>query len=153
MPLIKTITAAFALCLLAAPLAAQTGGGAGEATDQTPGVLGSIQGEEPKFDPSTIETVRGEVTAVSSFQAQVGLMQSVRMQVRTEEETLPVILAPSSYLETQNTKIHKGDQVEITGSRVSDNNAPLLIATQVKKGNQILRLRHSNGKPMWTSGE
>ena len=132
---------------------AQTGQAQESASGNTQnggGILDALEGKTPSFDPATVKTITGEVTDVSGLQSQVGLAP-VQIKVRTEKETLPVILGPSDYLDTQNTKIQKGDQVEVTGSRVTQNNHPTLIATQVKKGDQTLKLRQNDGTPLWSS--
>jgi hypothetical protein len=39
--------------------------------------------------------------------------------------------------------------VEVTGSRVTFRNKSAIIAAEVKKGDEVLRLRDSNGIPVW----
>ena len=42
-----------------------------------------------------------------------------------------------------------GDRVDIRGSRVSVEGKPTLIAAEVRKGNETLRLRDDQGLPLW----
>lgn len=42
-----------------------------------------------------------------------------------------------------------GDKVEVTGSRITFQDKPAIIAAEVKKGDEILKLRDGNGFPAW----
>jgi hypothetical protein len=48
------------------------------------------------------------------------------------------------------TKIQKGDTIEVKGSRVTITGKPAIIAAEVKKGDNVLVLRDNNGIPAWT---
>ena len=68
-----------------------------------------------------------------------------------KKEVLPVYLGPAFYIvgseQTKDFKI--GDQVTVTGSQVTVHDEPLIIATTVKRGNEVLRLRDKDGNPEW----
>jgi len=99
------------------------------------------------YDPKTVETIQGEVTQVQEMQ---GMAAGVHLQVKTAKETLMVILGPASYLEQQKVKIAEGDKVEIKGSRVQHPQMAMLIAGELKKGDQVIKLRDDQGKPLWS---
>jgi hypothetical protein len=40
--------------------------------------------------------------------------------------------------------------VEVKGSRVTFEGKPAIIAAEVKKGDEVLKLRDENGFPMWS---
>jgi len=61
-----------------------------------------------------------------------------------------VILGPQWYLENQDVKIEPKDKVEIKGSRVTIQGKPALVAAEVKKGEETLRLRDESGVPVWS---
>jgi len=42
-----------------------------------------------------------------------------------------------------------GDKVEVTGSRITYEGQPTIIAGEVKKGEQVLKLRDAAGVPAW----
>jgi hypothetical protein len=46
-------------------------------------------------------------------------------------------------------KIEPGDRVEITGSRVTVEGKPTIIAAEVRKGDEVLQLRDAAGVPVW----
>ena len=41
------------------------------------------------------------------------------------------------------------DRVSIKGSRVTFDGKPAIIAADVKKGDNVLKLRDANGRPVW----
>ena len=54
-----------------------------------------------------------------------------------------------SYIDKQTPKIETNDTITVTGSRVTVDEKPAIIAAQVKKGNEVLNLRDENGIPVW----
>ena len=46
--------------------------------------------------------------------------------------------------------VQTNDLIIVTGSRVTVDGKPAIIAAQIKKGDDILKLRDQNGIPMWS---
>ena len=101
------------------------------------------------YDPKTVETVQGKVLSVEKTQ-QRG--HGVHLMLQTDKETIAVHLGPSWYIDKQTPKIETNDTITVTGSRVTVDGKPAIIAAQVKKGNEILKLRDENGIPVWRRG-
>lgn len=101
------------------------------------------------FDPKTVETVKGEVEKVERVTPMHGMSAGIHLLLKTEKETLSVHLGPEWYINNQEVKIEPKDKVEVKGSRVTINGKPALIAEEVVKGDQVLKLRDDNGVPMW----
>jgi hypothetical protein len=101
------------------------------------------------YDPKTVETVSGEVVSVSSMTPNKGMGAGVHMTLNTGKETISVHLGPSWYLENQDVKIEAKDKVEVKGSKITFNGKPAIIATEVKKGDEVLKLRDDAGFPVW----
>ena len=103
------------------------------------------------WDASSVTTVAGEVTAVEKYTpGRGGSSYGLRLTVKTDKETLPVILGPAWYIEQQHVAVAPKDQVEIKGSRISIQGQPTIIAAEVKKGDQVLKLRDDQGLPVWS---
>jgi hypothetical protein len=103
------------------------------------------------FNPATLETLKGEVTNVGHFTpAGRGMGQGVHLILKTATETIDVHLGPSWYLEQQNFGVAAGEKLVITGSRITYQGKPAIIASEVKKGNQVLILRNAQGVPAWS---
>ena len=101
------------------------------------------------FNPSTVETVSGTVAAVEQTTPMKGMHHGIHIMLKKEKETVEVHLGPSWYIERLDTKIEKGDKVEVKGSKVTMAGKKVIIAQEVKKGDNTLILRDSAGIPAW----
>ncbi|MBU5635225.1 DNA-binding protein [Geomonas sp. Red69] len=101
------------------------------------------------YDPAKVETVSGEVAKVELMSARKGPGNGVHLLLRTGQETIPVHLGPAWFLERLDTRIEKGDRVEVKGARVTFDGKPAIIAAEVKKGDAVLQLRDQAGVPVW----
>jgi hypothetical protein len=102
------------------------------------------------YNPQTVETVSGEVVKVEQVTPMKGMHYGVHAVLKTAGETLSVHLGPGWYIENQEVKIAAGDKLEAKGSRVSIDGKPVLIAAEVKKGDELLVLRDAAGVPVWS---
>lgn len=102
------------------------------------------------YDPNTVETFAGEVISISRITPNRGMAAGVHMNVKTDKETISVHLGPSWYLENQDVKIEPKDKVEVKGSRITFGGKPAIIAAEVKKGDEVLKLRDDSGFPVWS---
>ena len=100
------------------------------------------------YDSKTVETVRGEVVSVAKI-ADRGKGYGVSLILKTNRETIRVYLGPGWFLEQQGLLFAPKDQVEITGSQITLQGKRTLIAAQVQKGGQSLKLRDPAGIPAW----
>ena len=101
------------------------------------------------YDPKAVETLSGEVIKVDKITPMKGMHYGVHVQLKTEKETLSVQLGPGWYIERLDTKIEKGDKIEVKGARVTFAGKPAIIAAEIKKGDSVLVLRDSSGIPVW----
>jgi hypothetical protein len=101
------------------------------------------------YNPATVETITGTVESVDKVTPMKGMYYGIHLMVKTDKETIPVDLGPGWYIERLDTKIEKGDKVEVKGSRVTISGKPAIIAAEVKKGDSTLVLRDSAGVPAW----
>ncbi|HEU4341360.1 MAG TPA: DNA-binding protein [Candidatus Binatia bacterium] len=138
--------AAFALLFSAAESFAQKGPGA---MWRGSGGWGPGASYSKMYDPKKVETISGEVTGVSTITPGKGMSAGIHMNVKTDKETISVHLGPSWYLENQDVKIEAKDKVEVKGSRITFDGKPAIIAAEVKKGDEVLKLRDDGGFPVW----
>ena len=101
------------------------------------------------YDPKTVETISGEVVNVSPVVPNKGMANGVLMTVTTGKETISVHLGPNWFIENQDVKLEPGDRVEVKGARITFFNQPAIIASEVKKGKDVLKLRDDEGYPVW----
>jgi hypothetical protein len=102
------------------------------------------------YDTKAVATITGEVISVDKITPMKGMSYGVHLTVKMDKETISVHLGPAWYIENQDVKIQPGDKVEVTGSRITFQGKPAIIAAQVKKGDEVLKLRDENGFPVWS---
>jgi hypothetical protein len=113
---------------------------------------GGGTGYDRMYDPKTVATVSGEVVSMDKVTDR-GMDSGVSLTLKTGKETIPVYLGPGWFLAQQAFSLAPQDQVEITGSQITFQGKPTLIAAQVKKGNQSLKLRDPAGIPAWAGAD
>ena len=101
------------------------------------------------YDAKTVDKVTGEVAKVDTITPMRGMSGGVHVALKSEQGEVSVHLGPQWYLENQDVKIEPGDRVEITGSRVTVQGKPAIIAAEVRKGDEVLQLRDAAGVPVW----
>ncbi|MDV7138364.1 hypothetical protein R3X28_05730 [Maribacter sp. TH_r10] len=102
------------------------------------------------YNPKTVETIVGTVTAIERRVQDTKMSQGLFLTVKTETETISVHLGPTWYMDNQDIQFQKGDEIRITGSRITFENAPAIIVKEVEKNDNILKLRDNNGFPIWS---
>lgn len=102
------------------------------------------------YTPATVETIVGEVISVDKFTPVHGMSTGVHLMVKTDKETISVHLGPAWFIEKQSFKIEPKDKVEVTGSRITFDGKPAIIAAEVIKDGQVMKLREGNGVPVWS---
>ncbi len=101
------------------------------------------------YNNSTVETITGRVVSVDEVTPVSTSTRGVRLMVTTPQEELSVMLGPSWFVANQDARIEPGETVQVTGSRVVIEGRPMIIAREVTKGDMVMRLRESDGRPLW----
>lgn len=104
------------------------------------------------YDPKTVETIDGKVLSVEKTTPTKNRGYGVHLMLQTDKEAIAVHLGPARYIDKQASRIESNDTITVTGSRVSVNGKPAIIAAQVTKGSEVLKLRDENGVPVWSRG-
>jgi hypothetical protein len=142
------------VCLaMACPALAQTGPGGMDPGGGGRG-MGMGGGMGPRlYNPQTVTTVTGQVEKLEDLPSMGGGggrgMQYRGVTLNTDQGSLMVHLGPGWYLDEKKFPIKVGDTVEVTGSKVTLNNQPALIAREVKVNGTTLKLRDDQGLPVW----
>jgi len=69
--------------------------------------------------------------------------------LKTEMGRVVILLGPTGYFIKHNFQIKAGDTLKVTGTRVLEEHVPVIQAREVKNQQQQLKLRDSNGQPLW----
>jgi hypothetical protein len=74
----------------------------------------------------------------------------IHLVLMTARGEIPVHLGPSWFVDRQTVRLAVRDRIEVTGSRVIYDGKPALIAAEVRRGREILRLRTAAGIALWS---
>ena len=144
---IASLVAFSFVALVAMTLSAQQGFG-------RMGARGGMKSEgQQKYDPSQVEIVSEEVTAVKEVETRNGKMSGVGLGVNTGSQNLLVYLGPHIYVDLQNVRIVPGDKVEVKGVKTALNGQIMFLAGEVDKGGEVLKLRDDEGAPLWAGNK
>lgn len=104
----------------------------------------------PKYDPSTETVFKGTVVEVRDRQCPVsGGMGSHVVLSLQDGSTIEVHLASTKFVKSYDLVFNKGDQLEVTGSKVKFEGVDTIFAREVKRGDDTFVFRDKNGKPVW----
>jgi hypothetical protein len=106
-------------------------------------------GQYRMYDPSKAETVSGEVVAVKEFTSRNGIRKGIGLELNTGSQAILAHLGPQFYIDQQSVKIAVGDKVDITGVKAVIRGQDVFLAGEVRKGDQVLKLRDEKGVPLW----
>jgi hypothetical protein len=101
------------------------------------------------YDLKTVETIGGKVLSIEKTTPAKRRGYWVDVMLQTENGTILVQLGPLWYIREQTPRIEANDTITVTGSRVILDGRPAIIAADVTKGNELLKLRDGNGMPVW----
>ena len=102
------------------------------------------------YNPRTVVTVSGEVTAVERIASPRGRAATGdHVVLKTTNGSRTVHMGPTWYMDRQTMKIAPKDQIAVTGSQITLGGKSVIIAREVKKDGQTLRLRDESGMPLW----
>jgi hypothetical protein len=113
------------------------------------GGWGRGSGYNRTYDPKTVETISGEVVSVEKITPSHGMSYGVHLIVKTDAETISAHLGPGWFIERQDITFEPKDNIVVTGSRITYQGKPAIIAAEVKKKDELLKLRDEYGIPYW----
>ena len=113
----------------------------------TPQAGGAGQ-DEPRYDTSSVGSVTGTVTEVSTHLGQRGTART-RVLLKTKDGAVLVHVGPTSFLKDKAFELAKGDTVTVIGSKVKGDAGDMVIVKQITRGNETLMMRDENGRRLW----
>lgn len=106
------------------------------------------------YNPNTVTTVKGGVLSLGTVpphSQDAGTMRSAVL--KTEPDDITVFLAPDWYLAEQKISLKAGDQLEVTGSKITLGGKLTILAGELKVGDKSAILRNNKGFPVWLKGQ
>jgi hypothetical protein len=106
------------------------------------------QSSLPKYDLATEAKMKGTVQELK-LPEKGNEKEGAHLTLKTSDATIEVYLCPKSFLDDMGSTLAKGDEVNLTGSKVKQDGADLILARELVKGTDTLVLRDDKGKPVW----
>ena len=104
----------------------------------------------PKYDPTKEAKFSGIVEEVRDRACPVsGAVGSHIVLKLKDGSTIEVHLATTKFVKAYDLVFVKGDQVEVTGTKVLFEGVPTIFAREVRRGDDTFEFRDREGKPIW----
>lgn len=103
----------------------------------------------PAYDKSQEVQLQGAVEDIKDPVGPAARSPQQQIVLQTAAGSVLVQLAPSSFLKSQDFVCTKGDVLEVVGARVLVQNQEIVLAREVRMGEQVVTLRDADGHPEW----
>jgi hypothetical protein len=106
------------------------------------------------YDPETETTVTVVVEKVKEHACEHCWKGATGMHLMAKagEDQYEILIGPAEFLKEKGFAIVEGDELEITGSRLKDEEG-VILARAVRKADEELTLRDESGVPAWSRGK
>lgn len=102
----------------------------------------------PKYNAQTETKTKGVVDEVKVLE--LGTRKDfVELVVKNGDDKLPIYLCPKPFEDEMGITFAKGDEIAVTGSKVKQDEAEIILAREVIKGTDTLMLRDDKGNAVW----
>ena len=107
-----------------------------------------------KYDVSKLTTSEGTVQSLGTFHIEANSAPGLLIELKTEKgDVMMVHAGPSAFAQSKSFTLATGDKISVTGTQVEFDSKTILMAGEVKRGNDTLTLRDSSGKVQWDVNE
>ncbi len=115
------------------------------------GGMGRGTGGESRqsYDPYQTTVISGDVLTLKDIETKSGNMSGAGLELSSDGNIVLVFLGPHIYVDLQNFRINVGDHVSITGVMALVEGQSIFIACEIRKGDEVLKLRNDKGVPLW----
>ena len=102
------------------------------------------------YNPATETTVTGTVDTVKNLPSSGRGGGGLHLILTVAAGPIEVHVGPASFVSSKNVTFAKGDALTVVGSKVTMEGQEVVIAREIKKGDQVLTLRDAKGFPLWS---
>jgi len=104
----------------------------------------------PKYDVASEVTSKGTIVDVSDRECPVSGGMGFHFNLKQADgQMIEVHVAASKYIKDNDMRLSKGDQIEVTGSKVKFEGVDTVFAREATRGNDTFVFRDKSGKPVW----
>jgi hypothetical protein len=101
------------------------------------------------YDISTVETITGKIAKIDTAQSGYGRFPGIILNLKGDKQEINIFAAPVWYLEQEKLQFETGESITVTGSRITFQNKPLIIAKDFDYNKKKSVIRNDNGFPVW----
>jgi len=105
------------------------------------------------FNAGVMVRIEGTVESVDSFYPSTEATEGIRVQLSPADGNMTVDVGPKAYAVNKGFALKEGDRIRIIGSKTKVGEVETIMATEVRKGDQVLVLRDASGSPAWQAQE
>ena len=109
-----------------------------------------MRGGGGNYNPATETTLTGTVDEVTNLPSPGKGGGGLHVMLNTGASAIAVHVGPASFVSSKHFTFAKGDTVTVVGSKVTMEGQEVVIAREIKKGEQVLTLRDVKGFPLWS---
>jgi DNA/RNA endonuclease YhcR with UshA esterase domain len=115
------------------------------------GAIAYAQGRSGgNYNSATETTVTGTVESVKNLPSPGRGGGGLHLMLAVPTGPIEVHVGPASFVSSKNVTFTKGDALTVVGSKVTIDSQEVVIAREIKKGDQVLTLRDAKGFPLWS---
>jgi hypothetical protein len=107
-----------------------------------------VRTNPPKYDAQTETKIKGTIADVK-LPPKGSEKEIAYLLLNDGSSSLDIYLCPKSFLDDMGIIFEKGDEIALTGSKIKQGEADLVLAREVVKGHDTIVLRDDKGNPVW----
>lgn len=105
-----------------------------------------------RFQPNMVTSFGGTVERVTTFVPATGAGEGIQVWMVGDNGLQYIVqLGPTAFMDAQGLTLNPGDRIQVKGSAARINADTIIMASQVQRGTQTVRLRDEVGRPLWLS--
>ena len=102
----------------------------------------------PKYDKQTELKTKGTVEEINVLT--LGTRKDyTELILKSGDDKLHIYVCPKPFQDEMGISFAKGDEISVTGSKVKQETADVILAREMVKGTDTLMFRDDKGKPVW----
>jgi len=70
--------------------------------------------------------------------------------IKNGDDKVHIYLSPKPFQDEMGISFNKGDQIAVTGSKVTQGASDVILARELVKGTDTLLFRNNKGNPVWS---
>jgi hypothetical protein len=108
------------------------------------------RGAPARYDTATEVTLDGVIAAVTETTAPRRGRGGLHLTLTVDSSTFEVHVGPADFVASKSFAFAAGETISVTGSKITLDGSPVVLAREIKKGDRILALRDAKGFPLWS---